>query len=311
MNWEKQPASETRSLRAIIPFNEQPGFEQHFFAQAQAFHRIEERRAPGPESQAPNLRLFHRDVPRLEVFARDLRLGTFAQLPREPVRSGGNGGVQRLAGIRAGRAGALGDGDPDPPRHLAHRGGIIHAELLHKKRVDVARFMADEAVEHPLLGNDGEVTMRAAVKGAPAPVIRPGAFELDGFADDADQICRFTDLLDDVVGDHWADGRMGGWADGSTRSSRSGATTSRIEPISTTTRPSERISTTMPTFPCPGRTRPPICNSLDPPIRRSADPPVFSIASSTIRRASFAVASVTAARAWPSAASTVFRASRR
>src|SRR5258705_4448256 len=282
MNWEKQPASETRSLRAIIPFNEQPGFEQHFFAQAQAFHRIEERRAPGPESQAPNLRLFHRDVPRLEVFARDLRLGTFAQLPREPVRSGGNGGVQRLAGIGAVRAGPLGDGDPDPPRHLTYRGGIIHAELLHEKRVDVARFMADEAVEHPLLGNDGEVTMRAAVEGAPAPVIRPGAFELDGFTDDAHKVGRLADLLDDVVWDH--DGRMGRWAGGpSALVSRSGAITNRIGPISTTTRPSDLISATTPTFPCSVRTRSPLLKSVSRPICPSARPPaVVSIPSSTI-----------------------------
>src|SRR6266550_2328337 len=128
--------------------------------------------------------------------------------------------------------------------------------------------------------------MRAAVKGAAAAIIRAGAFELDGFADDSDQICRFTDLLNDVVGDHWAVRRLGGWAVGSTRSSKSGAITKRTAPTSTTTRPSERISLTTPTFPEPVLTRSPTARSAEPSNRPTASPPVFSIASSTILRAS-------------------------
>jgi len=91
--------------------------------------------------------------------------------------------------------------------------------------------------------------------------------------------------------------RLGGWAVGSTNSNKSGAITSLIAPTSTTTRPSERISRTTPTFPCPVLTRSPTLRFCEPPNRPTAEPPVFSIASSTIRLASLAVASVTAARA--------------
>src|SRR5207249_3512611 len=38
----------------------------------------------------------------------------------------------------------------------------VHAELLHEEVVDVTGLVADEAVEHPLPGNHGEVAMRAA-----------------------------------------------------------------------------------------------------------------------------------------------------
>src|SRR5882762_347650 len=139
--------------------------------------------------------------------------------------------------------------------------------------------------------------MRAAVKWAGTAIIPAGALQLDMFPDDANEIRRFAHLFDDVVGNHWAVRRLGGWAVGSTRSSTLGAMTKRTAPTSTTTRPSERISFTTPTLPDPVLTRSPTARSVEPPNRPTASPAVFSIASSTIRLASLAVASVTAARA--------------
>src|SRR5207245_5503378 len=108
--------------------------------------------------------------------------------------------VQRLAGIGAAR-GALGNGDPDAARDLPDRGGIVHAELLHEEREDIACGVAHEAVEHPLPGDDGEVAMRAAVKRTGSAEVRSGAPELDVLADDPHDVRGFADLLDHVVGD--------------------------------------------------------------------------------------------------------------
>src|SRR3989449_10499192 len=110
-----------------------------------------------------------------------------------------HGAEQRLARIGT-RWTALRDGDSDAPRHLAHRGGIIHAELLHEEGEDVARLVAHEAVEHPLLGDDGEVAMRSPVERAGPAEIRSRALELDVLPDDPHQVRRFADLLDHVVG---------------------------------------------------------------------------------------------------------------
>src|SRR5439155_14764142 len=185
---------------------------------------------------------------------------------------GGDGGVQRLARIGSRRTAALGDRDADAPRDFAHRRRIIHAELLHEEGVDVTGLVADEAVEHPFPGNHGEVAMRAAVKGTAASVICPGPLELHGLANDSHEVRCFAHLLDHVVGNHVS------------RSRSSGAITNLTEPISTTARPSERISATTPTLPAPVLTRSPILRSIAPTVRPSGRPAVFSIASSTIRR---------------------------
>src|SRR5256885_16475497 len=81
-----------------------------------------------------------------EVLPGDVGLGRLPQLARKPVGRRRHGAEQRLARIGT-RWTALRDGDPDAPRHLAHRGGIIHAELLHEEGEDVARLVAHEAVE--------------------------------------------------------------------------------------------------------------------------------------------------------------------
>src|SRR5207244_5273892 len=127
---------------------------------------------------------------------------TLAQLAGEPVGRGGDGGEEWLARIRPGWPGALGDRDPDTSRDFAHRGRIVHAEPLHEERVDVAGFVTDEAVEHPLFGNDGEVAMCATVEGTAAAVVRAGALQFDSLADDPDEIGGLAHLLDAVVGDH-------------------------------------------------------------------------------------------------------------
>src|SRR5205823_6661562 len=100
----------------------------------------------------------------------------------------------------AGRS-SLRDGDPDPARHLAHGGGIIHAELLHEEGEHVPAGVAHEAVEHPLAGDDGEVAMRAPVKRTRSAEIGPGALELDVLADDPHEVRGLADLLDHVVRD--------------------------------------------------------------------------------------------------------------
>src|SRR5258705_11330969 len=112
--------------------------------------------------------------------------------------------------------------------------------------------------------------MRAAVKWAGTAIIRAGALQLDMLADDADEIRRFAHLFDDVVGNHWAVGRLGGLAVWATRSSSSGAMTNRTAPTSTITRPSERIPVTTPTLPCPVLTRSPTLRPVEPPNRPTA-----------------------------------------
>ena len=151
-------------------------------------------------------------MPGPEILARDLRLRALAQLARVPVSRGGDGLVKRLAWIGSCRAGALGDRDADAAGDFTHRRRIIHAELLHEEREDVARFVADKAVEHSLLGNDREVAVRAAVKGTRPAEIGTRALQLDMFADDAHEVGGLTNLFDDVVGDHRAVGRLGGSA---------------------------------------------------------------------------------------------------
>src|SRR5258705_7197533 len=301
VNREEQTAAEPRDQRAIIPFNDQARFEQHVLTQAQSFHRIEERGPTRRVAEPLHLRLFERDVTRVQILAGAVGLRTLVQLAAEPIGRRRHRLVQRLARVWGGGAGALRDRDAGAPRGLPHGRGIIHAQLLHEEREDVARLVAHEAVEHSLLGDDGEVAMGAAVEGTGSAIVGPGTLELDVLADDANQVGGLTHLLDDVVGNH----------DPSTRSRSSGAITRRTAPISTPTRPSDRISATTPTFPCPVLTRSPTLRSFGPTRPLSTLPAVFSIASSTNRRASFAVASSTAARACASAVSTVLRASRR
>src|SRR6185437_4277638 len=89
--------------------------------------------------------------------------------------------------------------DPRPARHLAHGRGIVHAELLHEERENVAARVAHEAVEHPLAGNDGEVAVRAPVKRTRGAEIRPGALELDVLADDPHDVRCLADLLDHII----------------------------------------------------------------------------------------------------------------
>src|SRR5207247_8194616 len=124
--------------------------------------------------------------------------------------------------------------------------------------------------------------MGAATDGTRPAVIGAGAFQLDMFADDAHEVGGLTNLFDDVVGNHEAVRRLGGWALGSTNSNKSGAITSLIAPTSTTTRPSERISRTTPTFPCPVLTRSPPLRFCEPPNRPTSEPHVLSVASSPI-----------------------------
>src|SRR5213079_825217 len=93
------------------------------------------------------------------------------------------------------------DRDPHATGHLAHGGRIVHAEALHEEGEDVARLVAHEAIEHPLLWDDREVPVGAAVERARAAIVGPAALELDVLSDDPDQIRGLADLVDDVVGD--------------------------------------------------------------------------------------------------------------
>src|SRR5205807_6878394 len=61
-------------------------------------------------------------------------------------------------------------------------------------------LVADEAVEHPLLRDHGEVAVGAAVERAGTAVVRAAALELDVLPDDPHDVRRVADLLDDVVG---------------------------------------------------------------------------------------------------------------
>src|SRR5207249_696713 len=101
--------------------------------------------------------------------------------------------------VRAGGA-SLRDRDSDAAGDLAHRGRVVHAQLLHEEGEHIAGLVADEAVEHPLLRNHGEVAVGAAVERAGTAVVRAGALELDVLPDDPHDVRRVADLLDDVVG---------------------------------------------------------------------------------------------------------------
>ena len=93
----------------------------------------------------------------------------------------------------------LGDDDPDLARHLADRRGIVHAEALHEEAEDVARLVADVAVEHPLLRDDGQVAVRPAVEGTGAAIVRAGPLQVHGLADDRHDVGGVADLLDHFV----------------------------------------------------------------------------------------------------------------
>src|SRR5262245_1249835 len=353
---EQQPAAKARNLRAIITFNDQAGFEQHFFLQAQSFHRVDERGTARGEPESLNLGLLHRDVTGFEIFAGNLSVGALAQLAREPVGRRRNRGEQRLMRVGPCRATALRYGDPDAASDFAHRGRIVHAESLHEEGVDVTSLVAHKAVEDPLLGIDGEVAMGPAMKRARSAEIRSGAFQLDVLADDSDQVGRLADLLDHVFGDHansatvtpWPPWLAGARAKRLIRGSRFKATCTKslsapvplpwmIRRYGRSARPASSIArwssgsasstvrprreTTLATSTevrgasCVVRGIDGVCfrrrnsSRFTQPDFFSSASSVFSIASSTMRRASLAVASLTAARACAKAASTVLRAS--
>src|SRR6185503_18407571 len=161
-----------------------------------------------------DLRLLHRDMPGLEVLAGDLGLRTLAQLSREPIGGRRDRRKQRLARVWTGRARAFGDGNADAPRDFADGGRIVHPQLFHKEGVDVARFVAHEAVEHPFFRDDGEVAMRAAMERAGPAVVCARALELDMLPDDPHEVRRLADLLDDFLWDHRSDGWTVGRLDG-------------------------------------------------------------------------------------------------
>ena len=311
VNREQEPAPEPgHHAPVLLLLACQARFEQHLVPHAQSFHCIEECGAAGGVAQTEQVGACDVDVAALEIATRDLGFGMLAQLAGEPVLGDSHGREQGLAGVRAAGA-ALGDRDADAPGHFAHGGRVVHPQAFHIEGEDVARLVADEAVEHSLLGDHSEIAVLAAVERARAAEVAAGPLELDVFTDDGDEIGGFAHLLDDVVGNcHASDRRTVGLSDGWTFAE---STIRRTEPTCTTSSPSSRISRTVPTAFVPVRTLSPTLYAFGPTVRLSDRPTsfVFSIASSTMRRACLAVASSTAARAWPSAASTVLRASRR
>ena len=212
---EQQPAPEPgHHAPVLLLLACQARFEQHLVPHAQSFHCIEKRGAAGGVAQAEQAGAFEVDVAALEITAGDLGFGMLAQLAGEPVLGDGHGGKQGLAGIGAAGA-ALGDRDAYAPGHFAHGGRVVHPQALHIEREDVARFVADEAIEHSLLGDHGEIAVRAAVERARAAEVAAGPLELDVFTDDGDEIGGFAHLLDHVVGNrHASDGRTVGLSDG-------------------------------------------------------------------------------------------------
>ena len=195
---KQQTPPQARQQGAVLSFNEEPRLEQHRVTHAQPFHCVEQRVAPGRVAQAQGEDHLELEVPGGEVVPGHLGFGAVAQLAREPVGGRGHGLVQRLARVWAGGP-PLRNRDPDPARDLAHRRGIVHAELLHEEGEDVAALVAHEAVVHPFPRDDGEVAVRAAVKRAGGAKIRTGALELHVLADDPHDVGRVPDLLDHVV----------------------------------------------------------------------------------------------------------------
>src|SRR6266568_1828972 len=197
---KQQTPPEARQQGAILSFNEEARLEQHRFTHAQPFHCVEKRLAPGRVPQAQREDDLELQVPGGEVVPGHLAFGAVAQLAREPVGGRGHGLVQRLPRVGAGGP-TLRNRDPDPARDLAHGGGIIHAELLHEEREDVAALVTHEAVVHPFPRDDGEVAVGAPVKRTGGTEIGPGALELDVLPDDSHDVGGLADLLDHVVGD--------------------------------------------------------------------------------------------------------------
>src|SRR4029077_15361795 len=199
VNGKEESPAEPGHDGAILPFSHETRFEQHVVTHPQPFHCIEERHPAGRIAQSERKGRVQLDVPRGEVLASHLPLGTLAQLARATIGGRGHGAVQGLAGIGAGRP-ALGDGDPDPARDFPHRGRVIHSQLLHEEGEDVTALVAYEAVEHPFLGDDGEVAVCAAVKGTRRAKIRARPLELDVLSDDPHDVRGLSNLLDHIVG---------------------------------------------------------------------------------------------------------------
>ena len=202
VNREQQPRAEPGDHAAVIPHRGEPRVDQHGLLDAELGHRREEGLARRREAEPVHRRGVDRDVAALEIFPSGLGVRRLEQLPGEPVLGYGHRAEQWLERVRPRARGALGDDDPDASRDLAHRGRIVHAEPLHEPREDVPALVAHEAVVAAFLGDDGEVAVGAAVERTGAAIVGAGALELDGFADDADQVGAVAHLLDDLVGNH-------------------------------------------------------------------------------------------------------------
>src|SRR3954464_7362960 len=115
---------------------------------------------------------------------------------------GSNRSVEWLMGIRSHPAGPLWNRDTGTPRHLPHRGGIVHTGALHQPGKNVTRFVAHKTVVTTLLWYHREVSVGSPMKGARATVIRAGALELHRFADEPYDVRTVADLLNRLVGNH-------------------------------------------------------------------------------------------------------------
>src|SRR5690606_2129772 len=168
----------------------------------EAAHLLQERLAArGKAEPQPEGRL-ERDIPTCQVCPGRLRLAERLQLRRKPVMRRRGCRVQRLMRIRACLFRPFRNDDPRAPRHIPHRRRVVHPEPLHQIGEDVARFMADIAVEESLLRYDGEVPVLTAVERAGSAPVGTGTLELHRFPDDAEDIRALAHLLDDLVGDH-------------------------------------------------------------------------------------------------------------
>ena len=87
-------------------------------------------------------------------------------------------------------------------RDMPDRRRPIHAKPFSQERENVAALSALEAMVYASPGIDGKIGIFAAVKRARTAERAARLLERDRFADDPDDVGRFADALDFVVGNH-------------------------------------------------------------------------------------------------------------
>jgi hypothetical protein len=202
MDRKEESAPESRANDPVsFPLSRQARLKKHSLVDAQLGHGLQEG-ASGGEAETQHCCRFEWYCAAFEVLTRDPGIRKLEQLPGEPVVSCGDRTIQGLMGIGPGPLGSLWDGDSSAPRGLADRVGVAHAHPLHEPGEDVTRFVANEAIEPALLGDNGKIAIGTAMKGTGSTIVGAGSLERHRLADETDEIHAVADLIDSLLGNH-------------------------------------------------------------------------------------------------------------